>query len=407
MNFNIIYTDNNYDDRFKTDVFVSEHMKNAYNLYNQKLYNINDVNFNVHENYFAVVRFFCGLNDVLYYEKTIPIHQIIYQKLNENKNLYILLINDTEPDDINLIKSLDAFVKENKFNPKQFILVNSNYHLKKRREIANSDVIVHPVRRLDKWIVDCMKYTKVAYRPEKEKLFTCHNRVLKPHRYFLLANLLKTNIIQDTDWSLLRGYEIDNFKKKNNGNLPYEFYRHFYNLNELADFGNEIKFLDNVVSKTSDFESEFVFDKPAGDYDETFKINAYQYSYINLTTESKFSYDDVHITEKSLLPFYFYQIPLILSTPKHIQSLKERYDFDFFEDLIDLSYDNEYDHSKRFKMYLEQLYNLYKNKNTVIDLYKKSEARFKENQIKLLTIQNNSEDERFFQNLIKLRWKII
>ena len=81
--------------------------------------------------------------------------------------------------------------------------------------------------------------------------------------------------------------------------------------------------------------------------------------------------------------------------------------FDFFEDLIDLSYDNEYDHSKRFKMYLEQLYNLYKNKNTVIDLYKKSEARFKENQIKLLTIQNNSEDERFFQNLIKLRWKII
>ena len=60
MNFNIIYTDNNYDDRFKTDVFVSEHMKNAYNLYNQKLYNINDVNFNVHENYFAVVRFFCG-----------------------------------------------------------------------------------------------------------------------------------------------------------------------------------------------------------------------------------------------------------------------------------------------------------------------------------------------------------
>jgi hypothetical protein len=407
MNFNIVYTENNYDERFKTDIFVSEHIKNAYNLYNQKLHNINNIDFNLYENYFIIVRFFCGLDDVLFYEKNIPIHDIIYQKLNENKNFYIILINDTEPDDIKLVKSLDTFVKENGYDPKQFILVNSNYNLKKRCDLANSEITVHAVNHLDKWIVDSMKYNKVIFIPNKQKLFTCHNRVLKPHRYFLLANLIKTKIINDTDWSLLRAYEIENFKKMNFGNLPNEFYRYYYDLEELNNFKNEMDYLDNLHTKTSDFEREFVFDKPIGDYNETFKINAYQHSYINLTTESKFSYDDVHITEKSLLPMYFYQIPLILGTPKHIESLKERYNFDFFEDIIDLSYDNEYDHKKRFQMYLQQIYNLFENKNSVIELYKKSEDRFKENQIKLLNIQNSTRDEQFFKNLIKLRWKVI
>jgi hypothetical protein len=108
----------------------------------------------------------------------------------------------------------------------------------------------------------------------------------------------------------------------------------------------------------------------------------------------------VHISEKSLIPFYFHQIPLILASPDHISSMIKRYDLDFFTDLIDISYDSEKNHKKRFEMYLAEVKRLYDMKDEVIDFYAKNMNRLMKNRRKILAILDADSDYKYFNGVI-------
>ena len=60
---------------------------------------------------------------------------------------------------------------------------------------------------------------------------------------------------------------------------------------------------------------------------------------VNIVTESCYLEDEIHITEKSMKPFYFYQFPLFLASYGHVKHLKERFGFDVFDDILNHSYD--------------------------------------------------------------------
>ena len=64
--------------------------------------------------------------------------------------------------------------------------------------------------------------------------------------------------------------------------------------------------------------------------------------------------DRAHFTEKSTKPFWYYQIPLVFGTPFQVELLKNQ-GFDMFDDIFDLSYDNEIDVIKREKMLVDQI----------------------------------------------------
>jgi hypothetical protein len=216
-----------------------------------------------------------------------------------------------------------------------------------------------------------------------------------------LANLKKLGLLDDTDWSLLRAKsDIDIYKKIGKGNFPTTFYEHLYSETELVQLTLEMEYLDSLDSKKSVYEEGFEFDQPCGDYMTTFEINAYKNAYVNLTTESRFDYYGIHISEKSLIPFYFHQIPLILASPGHISAMIKRYDLDFFTDLIDISYDEEKNHKKRFELYLNEVKKLHDNKDAVIEFYGKNFSRFLENRRKILAILETDSDYKFFNGVI-------
>jgi F0F1-type ATP synthase delta subunit len=91
---------------------------------------------------------------------------------------------------------------------------------------------------------------------------------------------------------------------------------------------------------------------------------------------------------------------MILATHHHIKSLKEKYDFDFFEDLIDHSYDNEPDQKKRFKLFIDEIKRLYENKENLIEFYKNNQQRFEDNKNKVIDIGKNKSDYYFIKTLL-------
>jgi hypothetical protein len=81
-------------------------------------------------------------------------------------------------------------------------------------------------------------------------------------------------------------------------------------------------------------------------------------SYINLVSESSGKNSEViFITEKSIKPFVYQQIPIFLATPGIVQHLRQ-YGFDLFDDIINHSYDKETNLDIRCEMILEQLLNI-------------------------------------------------
>ena len=348
--------------------------------------------------FYVIIRHSMPLYDYVTLNDSLPVHPDIIDYLRVYKNLKVIFLNDTEPDGEKVLEVLHEYMVHNKLNEEQFIIINNNFKL---TELNIYDFQVYTSNRLDMWIVEYMHHFEPKFQKNKPSFFTCHNRVVKPHRYFLLANLKKLDLLGDTDWSLLRAKsDIDIYKKIGQGKFPTSFYENLYSETEISELASEMEYLDSLESKKSVYEEGFEFDQPMGDYLTTFEINAYKNAYVNLTTESRFEYYGIHISEKSLIPFYFHQIPLILASPGHISAMIKRYDLDFFTDIIDISYDQEKNHKKRFQMYLDEVKKLYENKNEIIEFYGKTPNRFIENRRKILAILDADSDYKYFNGVI-------
>jgi hypothetical protein len=80
--------------------------------------------------------------------------------------------------------------------------------------------------------------------------------------------------------------------------------------------------------------------------------------------------------------------------------LKERYNFDLFEDIIDYSYDNEEDPRKRLFMFVDEVKRLNSIKDEIINFYKNNQERFENNKVKVTNILQDDTDYKFFKSLI-------
>ena len=80
--------------------------------------------------------------------------------------------------------------------------------------------------------------------------------------------------------------------------------------------------------------------------------------------------------------------------------MKEEYGLDFFDDIIDHSYDDEFDHKKRLIMIIEEIKRLSTVKNELIDFYKSNRDRFENNKkIIINLLEYIQKDYLFFENL--------
>lgn len=332
----------------------------------------------------------------------------------ECTNIFFVFLNEHEADSKQSAISLMEKIKELGLREEQFFVLNNNSNLIDYNNKLNTKINFYKLNFIALSSGPTLTYFDTKFETEKKgKFFLCHNRTPKPHRYALLSLLKHNNILDNVNWSLVPSYQRIM--------TDYRIYEYLLTKEDIEILKPEIEYFDSIDYKFSDFEINKNIIGADNDFDKTklpkligvagcgggmmvpeiheTLIN----SYVNLVTESHFNdeVDVVHISEKSLRPFAFYQIPLILATFNHIQRMKNEFGFDFYEDLIDLSYDKEPNEKERLKLYMNEVIRLNNNKEMVIEYYKNNRERFEKNREIVCNIPNNDKDFKFLKSLTK------
>jgi hypothetical protein len=332
-----------------------------------------------------------------------PASSKVKSLLKSYQNCYLAILAEHESDNGDIIRLIEKYCDEESINPNQIIAINGNQKLQKIINQSNTKVVGHTSNRLPYVAVEGMTSFKYEFQKEKESFFMCYNRMLKPHRMSLLALLKREGILDDIDWTLLRGNELNERFSDPDGTPSYNLFFEIFDRNDFQEYYDEILYLQKIGVKKSKFEENYRVDQPPYfiDFYKTYEMNPYRNSYVNIVTETGYiSTDVIHITEKSLIPIYYSQIPLILANFEHNKYLKERYGFDLFEDIIDYSYDNEEDPRKRLFMFVDEVKRLNSIKDEIINFYKNNQERFENNKVKVTSILQDDIDYKFFKSLI-------
>ena len=333
-------------------------------------------------------------------EGSSPMPQEVIECLKRNPNFYVIFGNEQEYEHYYSFKALHFWLKYQGINATQIYMANNNIDLGSYKEKLQSEINVFSTSKVSTHIYIAMTHTmpQLRYKENKlGKLFLCHNRRVRPHRYALLALLKKEGILEDVDWSLVCGYDATHFEFVN-------WYKEIFDVWDVKELLPEIEYFHSVDIKKCMFEENRTWfddkENPDGVYwGETYTEPTYMESYFNIVTESEYSSDTVHISEKSFKPFVTYQFPLILASPKHIKAIRKRYGFDFFDDVIDHSYDLETDNRERLFKFVKEIKRITENKDFFIDFYKNNKERFIKNNELAKKLTHDTSDKDFIKKL--------
>ena len=326
-----------------------------------------------------------------------PFTKLLIEKVNDNNNFYILIHSEHESLDEKNFKDLDRVITEKGIDQSRIFLINNGSNLKEYKEKYKSNFNIYTYNSLSRIkIMDMMRSGNSIFdENKKSKFFMTFNKEPKRHRYGLLCLLKKYNLLEDTNWSIVPTF---------NNNRGRKFYEPIFT-NETIDFlKDEIEYFKKLEYKFSDLETnnDFTYTSVI-ELTQIEDVKNYDNTYVNLTTESVFDEREniVHITEKSYKPFFYYQFPLIIASENHIKTMKEKYDFDFYEDIINYEYDTKIDDIERLELYFKEVLRLSKIKNELVNYHKKNKDRFENNKIKLIKLLNLiNNDYQYFYNLI-------
>lgn len=310
------------------------------------------------------------------------------------KNVKTILIDIHEIHPAESINSFVNYLKKLKVNLKNIYIINNDSKLNDFKNEYNWNINVYKTNHLVSHL--CGRYLEYEYEFVKEKkgpFLLCKNKVGKPHRIFTLSFLDEYGILNDTNYSLLDSntysnyyFHEDNILKNKKSSLKNV--KKFININPILTINEQNR---------NDFFDENIFINFAGD----FNVEDYKHSYVNITTESVFYTNNIHVSEKSFKPFAFYQIPIFIASKGHCNILKNYYKMDLFEDLVDISYDNETDNSKRFFMAFDEIKKIHQNKEKVKKYYIENKHRFEYNRNRVKEISKHGIDIEIFKSIIE------
>ena len=371
---------------------VGEHISQTYNL-NVEYFKLEDVKKNSHKKFFYIIEHTSVRLDLILSTKMI-ISDVVLKLFRECENLNILFLDAHESylnEDFLIIKNV---IEKNKIDENRFYIINNNHLTEKQVKKNHLNIKYHaniliPIGYVcsvqNKNIITNFVTNKIG------KFFICLNNMKKIHRLILLSNLKKIEIIDDVNWSYRDG----------DVNFICDNYHNFKNILNEDDFNylkNDILFFNNIKLKNADFEKEIPDLPYIGHISEIVKDQ--ENSYVNIVSESLFLEEDVaQITEKSLKPFFYYQLPIFCATHHHVRFFKEKYDFDLFSDIINHDYDDEFDNIKRMKKLILEIKRLDNNKEEIKKIYPSLKERMELNKIKLFNILKNKDDENFIKNM--------
>ena len=334
---------------------------------------------------------------------TIPLSDKFRTIFNENKNVNIIILNEHEYENEEFVVFVDSLVRKDNLDPKRVYLMTNNSKLNYYKEKHGLEIDLYSLDFLVMFIATHMvENGKPNFIEDKTgKFFMCHNRGPKPHRYGLLCMLKKNNLLDYVDWSLILGWYR---KNERTHNIDRIFYDPVFNSTDFEYYQNEVNYFGEIDIKKSDYEEEKTwFDDRNNahiEWKNVYEYQTYENSYVNIVTESCYENPEIHITEKSMKPFYFYQFPLFLGSYNHVKYLKDRFGFDMFDDIIDHSYDDEKDNRLRIIKFFNEVKRLYDNQHILKEFYKNNKERFIYNNEVVVEIKNSKRDYNFFESLI-------
>jgi hypothetical protein len=340
--------------------------------------------------YYVIDQRFTNLKQDILSEK-------IKNRLLHDDNFYLIIYSAHESLDTSNFNFLKNLFTNNKINERKIYLINNGANLNELQIKCNTNFNIHRLNVLsNNKINDMITSTNSQFKKNKlGKFFMTFNKEDKTHRYGLLILLKKYNLLEETNWSFL---------PTNKGIINSDRLKKIMNEDTIITLSNEIEYLKNLKYKFSDYEPQMEFNRGVViELTMGENIKNYENSYVNLTTESVFDEREelIHITEKSYKPFYYYQFPLIMASENHIKKMKELYDLDFFEDVIDYSYDIVVNDQERFKLYFKEILRINDNKEMLIEFYNNNQHRFEQNKQKIIKIMDLlCDDYQYFTNLI-------
>lgn len=390
-----------YDGGDVTKESITNYMDTYLRIEGYRVFDINNIP-NDNEKYYYFFEYRYYLVSYLVSEKKLPFSDTVLSLLKNNPSFNLILSNDAESDDDILIEALDVVFKNMGIDTNKIVVINCNENNNEIKNRLNTNIITHSTNNGK--FAYANELTRFPYQFEENRnfLFMTYNRMPKCHRFALLVYLMHHNILDNTDWSWLRGHELS--KLYSGRESAFIVYLNSCPLpKEILKFEKEIKTLFDVQIKKSIYEIDCQVDYPPYtiDTEASYSNNAYKNSYINIVTETNFNKNDIILTsEKSFIPLFFSQIPIIMASANHIKKMKDRYGFDFFDDIVNHSYDSELNHQKRFEMIIEEILRLSTKKEEIANFFKHNKSRFDRNVQIFEEIKTDKTDYNFYKSLI-------
>lgn len=293
--------------------------------------------------------------------------------IRDFSNFYIWIVDDKEGSygfEPEFSKNITSFLNKNKIKREKFIFSNCNNFIDKTINYINSfpvnpyilqgsldeNVDMHGNIKSAPTLYDINNLTDTI-RPNK---FLCYNRnSSRLHRLLLVSRLLKDDILDESIVSL---YENDYFNNHDRDDIFYEF--------EGLEFSySDVTWMKKVLKESYPLRLDFNNQQLAAQSDNYLSESQhYLDTYFSLVTETSISSDWCFVTEKCIRPMIGFHPFIVFGNPHTLKTLKS-FGFKTFDNIIDESYDNEFDTKKRFEMAYDEVKKL--NKLSKEELHRK------------------------------------
>ena len=326
----------------------------------------------------------------------------------KNYNLKIVFLCEHESNKFieTFMQLLIKKIKKNNWNEKNFFIIDNNSMLNDLKNKLNTNINVFKINYLIQF------FSKNQNPPliddivfDKKFIFLCQNRAPHYHRILFLTYLKNLNLFENDiiNWSLtMQHSEYMGYTQKSANILSLTHFKNYFDLSNKKLINDYTEICN--TKKLCYYKEDIDWTNTTNSYnysDPTITFNSelnFKNSYINIVTESHYHFreTDVHITEKSFKPFFFFQLPLFLASYQHVKMMREEYNFYMFDDLIDHSYDQEIDDVKRLHMIVKEIQRLSNMRNEISIYYKNNTDKLLHNQ----NILKNSKYDEIFKKYI-------
>lgn len=388
-------------DEYSTKEFY-DNIMDFYGVTNYEVYNISEIT-DSNDKFYYIYSTENYIESLFIKHGGLPFRDSFISTLKKYKNFNVIFLNEHESDSENCLFLLRGEILKHNLLESQFYFLCNNNKLDVLKDNINSNINVYRINRAPLVSIREMSKYPHPFVLNREYLFMTHNRAVKSHRIALLCMLRNSNLLNSVDWSLIRGFEFKKHFFDSNGVISDAFFKNIFLNEDYNNYKNDIDFFKSIEVKKSEFELSNEFDFPPYRLERsvTYEMNCYSHSYINITTETHYeSQHLIQLSEKTFIPFYFFQIPIFVASMGHVEKVKEIYGYDTFDDLIDHSYDNEIDNRKRLIMIIDEIKRLNNKKDFIIDFFKNNQDRFLKNRDMVLNQLTDKSDYNYFQNLI-------